>query len=78
MNEEWFNTMLPRYILTYWSRVLVLVMSDSCLQEFSDQLNVPLLETSAKTAAGVEEEFLAMAKQIKERYVAFGRFTVRS
>lgn len=38
-------------------------------QEFADQLDVPLLETSAKTAAGVEEAFLAMAKQIKERYV---------
>ena len=38
------------------------------MQEFADQLGIPLLETSAKTSAGVEEAFIAMAKQIKERY----------
>ena len=39
-------------------------------KEFADQLGIPLLETSAKTAAGVDDAFLAMAKQIKERCVA--------
>lgn len=35
-------------------------------KEFAEELKIPLLETSAKTAAGVEEAFIAMAKQIKE------------
>ncbi|PSR73302.1 hypothetical protein PHLCEN_2v10830 [Hermanssonia centrifuga] len=35
-------------------------------KEFADQLSIPVLETSAKTAAGVEDAFLAMARQIKE------------
>ena len=37
------------------------------LQEFADQLNIPFLETSAKNATNVEQAFLTMAKQIKDR-----------
>ena len=37
------------------------------LQEFADQLNIPFLETSAKNATNVEQVFLTMAKQIKDR-----------
>ena len=40
------------------------------LQEFADQLGIPFLETSAKNATNVEQAFLTMAKQIKDRYVA--------
>ena len=36
-------------------------------QEFADQLNIPFLETSAKNATNVEQAFLTMAKQIKDR-----------
>lgn len=36
-------------------------------QEFADQLNIPFLETSAKSATNVEQAFLTMAKQIKDR-----------
>lgn len=39
------------------------------LQEFADQLTIPFLETSAKNATNVEQAFLTMAKQIKDRYV---------
>jgi Ras-related protein Rab-1A len=39
------------------------------LQEFADQLNIPFLETSAKNATNVEQAFLTMAKQIKDRLV---------
>ena len=39
------------------------------LQEFADPLNIPFLETSAKNATNVEQAFLTMAKQIKDRYV---------
>ena len=39
------------------------------VQEFADQLGIPFLETSAKNATNVEQAFLTMAKQIKDRYV---------
>jgi Ras-related protein Rab-1A len=37
------------------------------LQEFADQLGIPFLETSAKSATNVEQAFLTMSKQIKDR-----------
>ena len=37
------------------------------MQEFADSLNIPFLETSAKNASNVEQAFLTMARQIKER-----------
>ncbi|PVU99360.1 hypothetical protein BB559_000768 [Furculomyces boomerangus] len=36
-------------------------------KEFADQLGIPFLETSAKDATNVEQAFLTMAKQIKDR-----------
>ncbi|CAG8561006.1 8912_t:CDS:2, partial [Ambispora leptoticha] len=36
-------------------------------KEFADGLNIPFLETSAKSATNVEQAFLTMAKQIKDR-----------
>ncbi|KAI7866563.1 GTP-binding protein ypt1 [Mucor mucedo] len=36
-------------------------------KEFSESLKIPLLETSAKDATNVEQAFLTMAKQIKDR-----------
>ena len=41
--------------------------SDAHRQEFADQLGIPFLETSAKNASNVEQAFLTMARQIKER-----------
>ena len=38
-----------------------------CSQEFADSLGIPFLETSAKNASNVEQAFLTMARQIKER-----------
>ncbi|KAK1481439.1 GTP-binding protein ypt1 [Colletotrichum cuscutae] len=35
--------------------------------EFADSLGIPFLETSAKNASNVEQAFLTMARQIKER-----------
>lgn len=32
-------------------------------------MSIPFLETSAKNATNVEQAFLTMAKQIKDRYV---------
>ncbi|WFD31798.1 ras GTPase [Malassezia sp. CBS 17886] len=36
-------------------------------KQFAEQLNIPFLETSAKDATNVEQAFLTMAKQIKDR-----------
>ena len=36
-------------------------------QEFADSIGIPFLETSAKNASNVEQAFLTMARQIKER-----------
>ncbi|KZT74042.1 ras-domain-containing protein [Daedalea quercina L-15889] len=35
-------------------------------QEFANSLQIPFLETSAKTAANVEEAFIVMSRQIKD------------
>ncbi|BGP20815.1 hypothetical protein JCM10213_008150 [Rhodosporidiobolus nylandii] len=39
-------------------------------KEFADQIGVSFLETSAKNATNVEQAFLTMAKQIKDRTAA--------
>jgi len=36
-------------------------------KEFADSISIPFLETSAKEATNVEQAFLTMAKQIKDR-----------
>jgi len=43
------------------------VVEYSVAKEFADQLTIPFLETSAKNATNVEQAFLTMAKQIKDR-----------
>jgi len=43
------------------------VVEYAVAKEFSDQLTIPFLETSAKNATNVEQAFLTMAKQIKDR-----------
>jgi Ras-related protein Rab-1A len=43
------------------------VVNTEQAKEFSDSLKIPLLETSAKDATNVEQAFLTMAKQIKDR-----------
>ena len=37
------------------------------MQNLADDLGIPFLETSAKNASNVEQAFLTMARQIKER-----------
>ena len=36
-------------------------------QEYADQLGIPFLETSAKNATNVEQAFMTMAGEIKNR-----------
>jgi Ras-related protein Rab-1A len=43
------------------------VVEYTVAKEFAEQLNIPFLETSAKNATNVEQAFLTMAKQIKDR-----------
>jgi GTPase SAR1 family protein len=37
-------------------------------QELANQFNMPFLETSAKSAAGVQEAFEMMTQEIKKKY----------
>ncbi len=46
---------------------LILCPAHTSSQEFADSLGIPFLETSAKNASNVEQAFLTMARQIKER-----------
>ena len=43
------------------------VVEYTVAKEFADGLSIPFLETSAKSASNVEQAFLTMARQIKER-----------
>jgi Ras-related protein Rab-1A len=43
------------------------VVEYTVAKEFADGLSIPFLETSAKSATNVEQAFLTMARQIKER-----------
>lgn len=43
------------------------VVEYNVAKEFADQLGLPILETSAKSSTNVEQAFLTMAKQIKDR-----------
>lgn len=38
-----------------------------CVQDFADSLQIPFLETSAKSAQNVEQAFMTMASEIKNR-----------
>ena len=40
------------------------------LQAFADEIGIPFLETSAKNATNVEQAFMTMAAEIKNRHVA--------
>lgn len=37
------------------------------MQDFADELAIPFLETSAKSATNVEQAFMTMASEIKNR-----------
>ncbi len=39
-----------------------------CFQAFADEIGIPFLETSAKNATNVEQAFMTMAAEIKNRY----------
>ncbi|KAJ9052283.1 ras GTPase [Entomophthora muscae] len=73
--KQWLQE-IERYASEGVSKLLVgnkndlvdkkVVETDSA-KEFADGISVPFLETSAKEATNVEQAFLTMAKQIKDR-----------
>ena len=42
--------------------------SDLFIKAFADEIGIPFMETSAKNATNVEQAFMAMAADIKNRY----------
>jgi hypothetical protein len=52
--------------------VTLLLVCEHCvpviLQAFADEIGIPFLETSAKNATNVEQAFMTMAAEIKNRY----------
>ena len=51
----------------HWQYCCGVLLVLTFAQEFADSLGIPFLETSAKNASNVEQAFLTMARQIKER-----------
>jgi Ras-related protein Rab-1A len=48
------------------------VVTEEQAKEFADELGIPFIETSAKSAKNVEEAFLTMAGQLIKQKVAEG------
>ncbi|RAL66315.1 hypothetical protein DID88_005985 [Monilinia fructigena] len=74
--QERFRTITSSYATEGVNKLLVGNKSDmsdkkvvdyTVAKEFADSLGIPFLETSAKNASNVEQAFLTMARQIKER-----------
>lgn len=73
--KQWMQE-IERYAAEGVSKLLVGNKSDMAdkkvvdtnqAKELADSLNIPFLETSAKDSSNVEQAFLTMAKQIKDK-----------
>lgn len=73
--KQWFQE-IDRYATEGVNKLLVGNKSDiadkkvveyTVAKEFADSMGIPFLETSAKNSTNVEQAFLTMARQIKER-----------
>ncbi|CAH1263994.1 RAB1A [Branchiostoma lanceolatum] len=62
--QERFRTITSSY---YRGAHGIIIVYDVTDQEFADQLHIPFLETSAKNATNVEQAFMTMAAEIKNR-----------
>lgn len=78
--KQWFKE-IDRYATEGVTKLLVGNKSDltakkvvdyDVAKEFADSMGVQFLETSAKDSTNVEQAFLAMARQIKERMPSGG------
>ena len=75
--KQWLSE-IERYACENVNRLLVGNKSDltskravetASAKEFADSLGIPFLETSAKNATNVEEAFITMAGEIKNRMI---------
>ena len=48
------------------------------MQDYADQLDIPFLETSAKNATNVEQSFITIAAEIKNRIDSSAQQSVTS
>ncbi|CAN8031871.1 unnamed protein product, partial [Ixodes persulcatus] len=73
--KQWLQE-IDRYACENVNKLLVGNKSDlttkkvvdyTTAKEFADHLNIPFLETSAKNATNVEQAFMTMAAEIKNR-----------
>lgn len=73
--KQWLQE-IDRYAVEGVNKLLVGNKSDLATKKvveyaeakaFADELGIPFLETSAKNATNVEQAFLTMSKQIKDR-----------
>lgn len=73
--KQWLQE-IDRYAVEGVNKLLVGNKSDlatkkvvdyAAAKAFADELDIPFLETSAKNATNVEQAFLTMSKQIKDR-----------
>jgi len=68
VNSHFPPPLLSPLLRFFFGLSLSLSLSLSLLaQEFANSLSIPFLETSAKNSTNVEEAFITMARQIKER-----------
>lgn len=51
-------------VMSYWLYIPPEILH---LQEYADHLKIPFIETSAKNALNVEQAFMTMAAEIKNR-----------
>ncbi|KAI9262568.1 small GTP-binding protein [Helicostylum pulchrum] len=79
--KEWLRE-IERYASDGVNRLLVGNKSDltdkrqvtlSNSKKWADSVNIPILETSAKNSSNVEQAFLTMARQIKEKMAILGQ-----
>lgn len=79
--KEWLRE-IERYASEGVNKLLVGNKSDlndkrqvttTAAQKWADSVNIPCLETSAKNSSNVEQAFLAMAKQIKDKMSVLGQ-----
>lgn len=77
--KQWLQE-IDRYAVEGVNKLLVGNKSDLATKKvveyaeakaFADELGIPFLETSAKNATNVEQAFLTMSKQIKDRWVTY-------